>query len=156
MDKPVRFALVDEAKQIYRGGQPDEADIERLKQLGIKTIINFRKEDLLQRRTEQKLCEKHSINYVEFPFYGIFGFDSEFIHEVVDMLYNTDGPIYMHCLNGRDRTSVMVASYLVKYHKKDPKVAWTEDVLKYDHDETDKYYSKFKTSFFEFCDKLNI
>lgn len=155
MDKPIRFALIDGAKQIYRGGQPDEAHVEALKQLGIKTIVNFRKEDRLQRRRERKMCEKHGLNYVEFPFYGIFGFDSEFINEVIDTLYNTSGPIYMHCLNGRDRTSVMVASYLVKYHKKDPQLAWSEDVLKYDHDETDSYYSKFKTSFFEFCNKLN-
>lgn len=154
MDKPTRFALVDEGKQIYRGGQPDETHFNALKQLGIKTIVNFRKEDLLQRRTERKLCEKHDINYVEFPFYGIFGFDSDFIHQVVDTLHNNSGPTYVHCLNGRDRTSVMVASYLVKHHNKDPQLAWTEDVLKYDHDETDKYYSKFKSSFFEFCDKL--
>lgn len=155
MDKPVRFALVNEDKQIYRGGQPNEVHFNALKHLGIKTIINFRKEDMLQRGNERKLCEKYDIDYIEFPFYGIFGFDSEFIHEVIDTINNRSGPIYMHCLNGRDRTSVMVASYLVKYHKKDPQLAWTEDVIKYDHDENDKYYSKFKTSFFDFCNKLN-
>ena len=154
MEKPSRFALVHNDKQLYRGGQPNESHIKLLKSMGITTIFNFRKEELLERRRERKLCEEHGINYVSFPFYGIFGFDSKFINEVIDTLHNTIGPIYVHCLNGRDRTSVMVASYLVKYHNKDPETAWSEDVLQYDHDETDKFYSKFKTSFFEFCNEL--
>lgn len=156
MDIPARFALIDDNRKIYRGGQPNETHIKMLTEKGIKTIINLRKEDLMQRKEERKLCEKYNIEYIEFPFYGIFGFNPDFVHEVIDNIHKMSekGPIYIHCLNGRDRTSVMVASYFVKYENKNSTLAWMEDVIKYDHDENDKYYSKFKTSFQEFCDKL--
>ena len=155
MEKLERFALVDNDKQIYRGSQPNKLHIQLLKSMGIKTIINLRKEEPIQRIKERRRCEKHGIKYIGFPFFGIYGFDEKFVNSVVDAMYNTNEPIYIHCLHGRDRTSVMCASYLVKYHKKDPESAWKEDVLEYDHDETDKYNAKFKESFFEFCRSLN-
>lgn len=148
---PVRFSLVDPKKLIYRGGQPTKEHLQMLHDMGIKNIVNLRREDHIQRYRERKACESLNINYHPYPHYGIFGVDKQFINEVVDVIHNLDTPTYIHCKNGRDRTSLIVASYLVKYHKKDPELAWKENVLAYDHDENNILYSYFKQSFFDFC-----
>lgn len=153
-ETPVRFSLVDKTKMIYRGGQPNEIHINMLHKIGIKNIINLRRENLIERYNEEKLCNQLDINYESFPHYGIFGVDTNLIHEIVDLMYNFNEPTYIHCKNGRDITSIMVASYLVKYHGKDPNVAWTEDVLEYDHNDKNPLYSQFKPSFMKFCDEL--
>ncbi|AYV76843.1 MAG: hypothetical protein Barrevirus1_65 [Barrevirus sp.] len=154
MANPDRFALIDIDKMVYRGGQPSEEHLHMLKDIGIKHIINLRKEDISERVKEKSLCLKLGINYHAYPTYGIFGLNNQFINEIVDLINSFDGPTYIHCKNGRDRTSIIIASYLVKYKGKDKDNAWKTDVLKYDHDENDKYYAKFKESFYDFCNSL--
>ena len=153
-ETPVRFSLVDKTKMIFRGGQPTETHIKMLHKIGIKNIINLRREDLIERYYEEKVCTSLNINYESFPHYGIFGIDTNFINEIIDLMYNFNEPTYIHCKNGRDRTSIMVASYLVKYYGKNPIIAWNEDVLGYDHNDKNPFYSQFKPSFLNFCDEL--
>jgi protein tyrosine/serine phosphatase len=151
---PVRFSLIDKTKSVYRGGQPTHEHLQALHQLGIKHVVNLRRENPIKRYYEKQSCEELNINYHPFPHFGIFGMSIETINEIIDAIHNLDEPSYVHCKNGRDRTSVIIASYLVKYCDKDPNLAWEEDVLGYDHDENNMLYSQFKASFFEFCNSL--
>lgn len=155
-NKLVRFSLIDDNKLIYRGGQPTENHVQVLYDLGIKNIVNLRRELSIGKYYEKNMCKILDINYYTFPFYGIFGVDTQFINEIIDFLHNQSEPTYVHCLNGRDRTSLIVASYLVKYCDKNPNLAWEEDVLLYDHDENSMFYSQFKESFFKFCNELKL
>lgn len=153
-EKPDRFTLVDKTKGIYRGGEPDENHLVMFNEMGIKNVINLRKENLIAMYQEKKLCQNMGLNYYAFPLYGIFGIESSLINQIVDLMHNLDNPCYIHCKHGRDRTSIMVAAYLVKYCGKNPDTAWSEDVVGFDHDEDSFYYSQFKLSFYKFCDSL--
>jgi len=153
MNTPVRFLLVDAKKLLYRGGQPNKKHIQMLHKLGIKNVINLRKEALIKRYLEYQTCKTLNINYYQFPHFGLFGMSLETINEIVDTMHNLDGPVYVHCKYGRDRTGLIIASYLVKYNGIDPSLAWSENVLNYGHDENVILYSQFKTSFFNFCDE---
>jgi len=153
MNTPVRFSLVDSKKLLYRGGQPNKKHIQMLHKLGIKNVINLRKEALIKRYLENQTCKTLNINYHPFPHFGLFGMSLETINEIVDTIHKLDGPTYVHCKHGRDRTGVIIASYLVKYNGIDPNLAWSENVLSYGHDENGILYSQFKASFFNFCDE---
>ena len=61
MRNPTRFRLIDPDKLIYRGGQPDEENMRMLDGIGIKNIINFRKEELRARYREKRECQKFII-----------------------------------------------------------------------------------------------
>lgn len=152
---PTRFALFDMNKSIWRGGQPSYHQLKYIKSIGIKHVINLRREDSRQRNRESKQCYELNIGYYEFPHYGIFGINPDIINEIIDFVNTLDGNVYIHCKNGRDRTSLIVASYLVKYHNKIPALAWKEDVIDYDHNENNIFFSRFKPSFEKFCAKIN-
>ena len=157
IDIPVRFSLVDNNKNrhIYRGGQPTCDQIKYLQSIGVKHIINLRREGLRCRTSEEYMCKEIHIDYHSFPHYGIFGIKPNVINEIVDFIESLNENVYIHCKNGRDRTSLIVASYLVKYRQKDLELAWKEDVLNYDHDENNIFYSCFKKSFDKFCKLIN-
>lgn len=144
---PARFAEV--TPRLYRGGQPDPDDLEQLYALGVRTIIDLRREKGGLRRAEQAYAEQLGIRFVDFPFYGVFGADAEFLDSIlVEMAGGgmQDGAVYVHCKNGRDRTSLVVALYRVAYEGWDQDVAWQEEVLEYDHDPS-RFYRRIGTAY---------
>jgi protein tyrosine phosphatase (PTP) superfamily phosphohydrolase (DUF442 family) len=129
-DGPVRFSQVNE--QLYRGGQPSEAQLEDLKALGVTTIISLRKEDRDVTRAEEQAARRLGIRFLHFPFYGIFGASRSFLEQILAELRAPDnGVIYIHCKRGRDRTSVLVALHLVIDRGWTPDDAWQRAVLDY-------------------------
>ena len=153
---PDRFAIVDPIKMVYRSGQPTHEQLEELYKMGIRNVINLRRkiENPIGNYNEQTSCGTLSIKYYSFAHFGFLGMTPETIDEIVDAIRNTEGPVLVHCKHGRDRTSTIIAAYLVKYCDKDPELAWTEDAVGYDHDENTMFCSNFKPSFFGYCDYL--
>jgi GTP:adenosylcobinamide-phosphate guanylyltransferase len=68
---PPRFAEV--ADGVYRGGQPSRRDLEALHALGVKTIIDLRREDEAVSRREEAEAHQLGLTFMHFPFYGVFG-----------------------------------------------------------------------------------
>jgi protein tyrosine phosphatase (PTP) superfamily phosphohydrolase (DUF442 family) len=130
---PVRFSRV--TPRLYRGGQPTAENLAWLRDLGISTVINLRREDEELRQAEQRQAAALGLKYFNFPFYGIFGADDAFLEAILaEMRRPENGPVYVHCKVGRDRTSLMVSAHLVLEHGKDPDRAWRQDVLGFGHD----------------------
>lgn len=107
-----RFAEVDD--NLFRGGQPDEADLRLLKEYGIKKIINFRNEkDLILE--EKKQAEALGFEYVSIPWtiYGAYRKEvaDEFFAAIKD---KTEKPVFFHCKRGSERTGVMAGLYKIK------------------------------------------
>lgn len=151
---PDRFNLINSQKPIYRGAQPTHQHLQTFYEMGIRNIVNLRRESPIGNYQESNSCTTLSINYHGFPHFGVLGMSIHTINQIIDAIHNMDGPVYVHCKHGRDRTSVIIASYLVKYCGKDPQLAWEEDALAYDHDENSYLTAYFKPSFFGFCDDL--
>lgn len=117
---------------LYRGGQPTADHLRKLHQLGVTKIVDLRRERLDVRRAERATARELGIEFVELPFYGVFGVDPGFLDTVVAEL--ADGNVvYVHCDNGRDRTSLAVALYRVLVEGWDADVSWEREAVAYGH-----------------------
>lgn len=144
---PPRFSTVND--KLYRGGQPSVEQLQWLHDLGVRRIINLRRERIGLRLTERREARQLGLEIVEFPFYGVFGADKKDLDTVIDAMHPPSiGSVYIHCKNGRDRTSLLVALYRVCIQGWAPQDAWEQEVIAYDHDPT-RFYRKIATTFDE-------
>jgi protein tyrosine/serine phosphatase len=110
---------------IYRGGRPDQPGVEvDLPKLGVKTIIDLENDDEAI-ANEKGWAEKAGITFVSRPMNGMATPDDK---EVTDILaqIDADKPVFVHCMQGQDRTGLIVALYRVFYEKWTPKEAHDE------------------------------
>jgi protein tyrosine/serine phosphatase len=129
---PERFAMV--GPELYRGGEPSTRDLEMLHALGVTKIVDLRRESLGDRRAERAEARRLGIEYVEYPLYGVFGVDLSFIHRILGELSSAgEGAVYVHCDDGRDRTSLVIALHRVAAEGWDPEEAWEREALDFGH-----------------------
>ena len=108
-----KFARVSE--QLYRGAQPTAEGFRKLKELGIKTVINLRAED------EMGLTEKATVEQLGLRYYnlGLPGLSSPTDEQVARVMTIIDapesGPVFIHCRRGSDRTGTIVAVYRISH-----------------------------------------
>jgi protein tyrosine/serine phosphatase len=127
---PTRFAQVD--AHLYRGGQPTAAQVRRLHQLGIGTIVSLRgddRDDDGEEATARELgikFERVALNALSTP-------DGAVLRQIVALIQQSPNPVYVHCAQGRDRTSLIVALYRVWVNKWEPKRAWQREAREYGH-----------------------
>jgi len=124
---PDRFARVDDA--LYRGGQPSRRHLELLRALGVRTIVNLRREDARQWLQEELDARQLGFEFFHFPFYGVFGADERFVMNILQVVRR--GRVYLHCKHGRDRTSLIVALYRVMQEGWDAHEAWQREAIDY-------------------------
>ncbi len=111
------FARVDE--RLYRGGQPDRAGLEALHALGVRTVVNLRTED------EREAVETAGLKYVHLPT-SLAPFSDALPTPIVTAFFATvndvtNGPVFVHCRRGSDRTGFLVALYRISRQD------WTAD-----------------------------
>lgn len=95
---------------LYRGAQPTEAGIQNLAAQHVKTVINLRDGD---DAAEARQVRAAGMTYVHLPL------DAEKVtagdaQRFLDLLAKADGPVFVHCLVGRDRTGLAVAAYRIR------------------------------------------
>lgn len=118
-DAPIeRFRRVDE--RLYRGAQPTEAGFRRLRDLGVKTIVNLRLEADATRLNERQIVESLGMRYVNIPvedgnfFTRSRVIPDDAIRAFFDLIDLAEaGPIFVHCHRGADRTGALVAFYRI-------------------------------------------
>jgi protein tyrosine/serine phosphatase len=105
------FHRVDD--HVFRGGQPGPGGIPRLKELGIRTIVNLRHEpDVVA--SEAAEAEAAGIRYVNFPIVGLNRPTDEQVDRILGLIEDpANGPVFVHCKRGSDRTGAIVACYRV-------------------------------------------
>jgi protein tyrosine/serine phosphatase len=104
----------------YRGGQPKARDFEALKELGIKTVINLRKDDLKQ---EETWAQNAGMNYLKIPLSTTRPATREQTEEFLKLVREpAHWPVYVHCAAGRHRTGAMTAIYRITFD------SWTADM----------------------------
>jgi protein tyrosine phosphatase (PTP) superfamily phosphohydrolase (DUF442 family) len=108
----VRFGQVSAG--LFRGGQPDAAAFEQLKQLGIRTIVNLRRSD-----EERRTVEALGLRYVDLstgltPFGLSGGIKDDVVRRFFEVVDDpTSGPVFVHCRRGADRTGTLVAMFRI-------------------------------------------
>jgi tyrosine-protein phosphatase SIW14 len=95
--------------RIYRGAQPTAEGFQALAKMGIKTIVDLRRE-AAQARGEQHVVEALGMRFLSVPMEMGAPTDEQ-ISRVMQELNSNAGPVFVHCHGGRDRTGTVIACY---------------------------------------------
>ena len=99
---------------VYRGAQPDAAGIGNLERLGVKTIINLRMPDEGW-KAEEAEARAHGILYTNLPMDALGRPADEQVRKVLSLIETLQGPVFIHCQHGCDRTGTIIACYRIKH-----------------------------------------
>jgi tyrosine-protein phosphatase SIW14 len=106
------------APGIYRGGQPDLAGFQALKDAGIKTVVNLR-------TSGDEEAAAIGLDVVNLPtpsFPSISAPDEARLKAFFDVVTDPERqPVFIHCAHGCDRTGMMCAIYRIEV------CGWTSD-----------------------------
>jgi tyrosine-protein phosphatase SIW14 len=119
-----RLSQIDEG--LFRGGLPTEKGMKKLKELGIKTIVNIESN---QRRIEQERAwaKKFKIDFISIPMDWQTTPSDEMVNEVLTHMLNLKKhPVYLHCRHGKDRTGLLAGLYRVEVQGWEPEKAYRE------------------------------
>jgi uncharacterized protein (TIGR01244 family) len=137
-------------EHIFRGGQPTAQGWDSLAKLGVKVVIDLRRnnedgEHFIN--AEAKAVQTAGIRYVNVPMHGVVAPNDADIANVLSLLNGAD-PVFVHCKKGMDRTGTVIACYRISHDQwknqramneaKAIGLHWTEMGLK-------RYISHFKS-----------
>jgi protein tyrosine/serine phosphatase len=98
---------------VYRGGQPGEGGMARLKEVGVRTVLNLRYERQ-QGLAEEAAARVEGLQYFSIPMYGLVRPSDRQITRALEILQDPDNwPVFVHCKRGSDRTGAVVGVYRV-------------------------------------------
>ncbi len=98
---------------LWRGGQPGAEGIESLAQLGARTVISLRRGKIAMNAEREKV-ESVGMKFVNSGLAYWLLPKAEVITSFIEMLDDeTNHPIFLHCLHGKDRTGLMVAIFRI-------------------------------------------
>jgi tyrosine-protein phosphatase SIW14 len=104
---------------VYRGGQPTDDGFHALSRAGIRTIIDLRPEGDENNHSlkhEAEIVEGSGMRYVSMPMHGMATPPPEAIAKLMILLNNeNDGPVFIHCKRGADRTGAVIAAYRIQH-----------------------------------------
>lgn len=133
---------------VVRGGQPDPEGIRCLHDAGVRSIVNlcggaslvslFRSSSTTSGATcaetpevaaERQIAQKLGMQFISIPL-DVFRTPKEesLKHFIDEVTKDTNHPLFIHCLHGRDRTGLMTALYRVTVHNWDAERAFAEMV----------------------------
>jgi tyrosine-protein phosphatase SIW14 len=107
------FHQVDE--HVYRGAQPTQQGFGYLARIGVKTVIDLREADD-RSRAEESAVRSAGIKYVNVPMTGLTPPTEAEITRILAILEDaSDGPVFVHCKRGADRTGAVIAAYRIDH-----------------------------------------
>jgi protein tyrosine/serine phosphatase len=142
-----RFCPVENG--IFRGGQPSAAGLEKLKEQGVKTIINLRngKEEMSQ---EEAAAKALGFNYVSIPLDGLHKPSQTAVNQFLALAKDpASKPLYVHCMEGVDRTGTLCAIYRQEVDNWTAEHAYKEMCQRGCHQE----FVWFGSTVFDYADK---
>jgi protein tyrosine/serine phosphatase len=107
------FHLVN--SQLYRGAQPKAGGLQRLKTIGIKTIVNLRGADERTQAEEQE-ARRLGLRYYNVALPEFSKPKDDDVERVLDLINAPENqPVFVHCRRGADRTGTVIASYRITH-----------------------------------------
>jgi hypothetical protein len=108
--------------QVWRGHAPDSQGIETLKEMGVRTIIDFRTHG-----EGEGLAQDPDVHYVRMPFSATDAPPQEIVDRFLVIVTDPDRlPVFFHCRYGKDRTGAMAALYRIRVQGWEPEKAVRE------------------------------
>ena len=142
------FGKVDD--QYYRGSQPSELQMAELKRLGVKTVIDLRKDKVAGASDWAQNAGLQYFNIRMLPGRAATDEQTQYFFSLVNDPANW--PVYVHCKGGRHRTGALTAVYRITHDGWTAAQAW-EEMKAYDFN--DGFFGgpsaqkKFVFSFYE-------
>jgi uncharacterized protein (TIGR01244 family) len=99
---------------VYRGGQPSPETWPTLAKMGVKTVIDLRREDEHSTAAEAQAVTAAGMKYINVPMKGVVSPTNEQIAKVLQHL-NSQEPVFVHCKRGADRTGTVIACYRIMH-----------------------------------------
>lgn len=100
---------------IYRGAQPSDAGYRSLAKIGVKVVMDLRNQGDDEAR-ERKAVESAGMKYVSIPLGELSAPNPADLRRALDILeQQKDGPVFLHCRRGKDRTGTVVACYRIEH-----------------------------------------
>ncbi len=124
------FGKVNE--NYFRGSQPNRSQMAALKAIGVKTIIDLRKDYVPEAR---QWATELGLSYFNLPLKPSKAATKEQTEYFLSLVNDpANGPVYVHCKGGRHRTGALTAAYRIS------RDGWTaeqafEEMKKYDFDD---------------------
>lgn len=117
-----RFQKINE--MLYRGAQPLDSGMERLAELGIKTVINLRGENEIT-RSEETAARASGLSYFSVPLRDLSAPTDKQVEKILGLINDAPNwPVFIHCNHGKDRTGTIIAVYRISQD------GWTGDEAK--------------------------
>jgi protein tyrosine/serine phosphatase len=111
------FGKVNE--NYYRGSQPQAEGFARLRKLGVKTVIDLRKDSVSQ---EPEWVRAAGMQYFNIPLKANHAATEEQTAYFLKLVNDPNNwPVYVHCKGGRHRTGALTAIYRITHD------GWTAD-----------------------------
>ncbi|MEA3162230.1 MAG: hypothetical protein QOE88_48, partial [Verrucomicrobiota bacterium] len=112
--KPTSFKSMRKAisQKVSVGGQPRQSDLEKLKEDGVKTVVNLRvagEDTSLSPAEERALAEKLGLQYHHLPI-SLDKLDAAQVKELREILQNSQEPAFVHCGMGQRACSFSLAA----------------------------------------------
>jgi tyrosine-protein phosphatase SIW14 len=135
----------------YRGAQPLQSQVEKLKAMGVKTIIDLRR-DFNPR--ERQWAKEQGLKYFNLPLKShqrATTAQTDYFLRLVNDPLNV--PVFVHCRGGQHRTGAMTAVYRITHDGWSAEQAFVE-MKEYGFDDTSQGGPQSQKNFvFEFYDK---
>ncbi|MEM6578980.1 MAG: tyrosine-protein phosphatase [Pseudomonadota bacterium] len=102
------------APGVYRSNQPTHKRFERLKEKGIRTVLNLRgAAGAAHYLTEKESCEALGLELVDVNMLARHAPPREEVLKLIDAFRTIERPFVMHCKSGADRAGFASAVYLL-------------------------------------------
>lgn len=117
----------------YRGSQPRQNEIEQLKKLGVRTIIDLRGDKVPQ---AAEWVRQAGLQYINIPMKASRRATDEQTAYFLSLVNDPkNGPVYVHCKGGRHRTGALTAIYRITHDGWTAEQAW-EEMKRYDFNDS--------------------
>jgi tyrosine-protein phosphatase SIW14 len=101
--------------QVYRGAQPKAGGLQRLKSIGIKTIVNLRGKHE-KAGAEEDEARALGLRYYNVPLPELSSPNDKQVQQVLDIINAAENqPVFVHCRHGEDRTGTIIACYRITH-----------------------------------------
>jgi len=116
IDRPSLKNFYKVTDNLYRGAQPTAEGFRELEKMGIKTVVNLR-----SFHSDRDKLKGTSLGYVHIYSKAFHAEDEDVTAFLKTVLDESEGPYFVHCHHGADRTGMMCAVYRIVVQD------WTRD-----------------------------
>ena len=113
---------------LWRGGAPDAAGYRRLAELGVRTVVDLRAEDIEDiediKGGADPRPEALGLNVVRIPIRDGQSPRPDQVARFLAVVRASSTPVFVHCGAGVGRTGTMSAAYLTSTHETGPRTAF--------------------------------